>query len=98
MHQTIVNVVRTILIQASLPSQFWVEALLVSVYVLNKITRASIYFRTPHELLHQESLNIQGLRVFGCARYPHISASSLSIFFLFSPFFYPNLHHYNQQL
>ena len=47
MHRTLINIVRAMLIQANLPSIFWVEALMSAVYVLNRVPHAVVAFNIP---------------------------------------------------
>lgn len=45
MHHTILNMVRSLLFQASLPSQFWVEVLHTAVHLLNILPSPKLHFR-----------------------------------------------------
>nr|GEU35882.1 hypothetical protein [Tanacetum cinerariifolium] len=64
--QTINNIIRTLLFQASLPSTFCVEALYMSVHVLNLLPTTTLSYRAPFELLYWFFPTYTYLRVFGC--------------------------------
>ena len=66
-HHHILDVVRTILISASLPKHFWGEAALTAVYTINRIPSPSMHNKSPFELLYGQTRNYSSLRVFGCA-------------------------------
>ena len=73
MHRTLINIVRTMLIQANLPSIFWVKALISAVYVLNRVPHAVVAFNIPFQLLFCRQPYVQAFRVFGCLCYAHIA-------------------------
>ncbi|KAJ9553280.1 hypothetical protein OSB04_017325 [Centaurea solstitialis] len=74
--RTINNTLRTSLIQASLPPQFWVEALLSSVHTFNLLPSTTIQYKTPFEVLFGFFPTYSHLRVFGCLCYPNTSPTS----------------------
>ena len=63
----ILDVVRTLLISASLPKRFWGEAALTVVYTINRIPSPTIHNKSPFELLYGQTPDYSSLRVFGCA-------------------------------
>ncbi|KAL5752556.1 hypothetical protein ACOSQ2_023063 [Xanthoceras sorbifolium] len=65
-HRHILDVVRTLLISASLPERFWGEAALTAVYTINRIPSPTIQNKSPFELLYGQSPDYSSLRVFGC--------------------------------
>ncbi|KAJ9566586.1 LOW QUALITY PROTEIN: hypothetical protein OSB04_002552 [Centaurea solstitialis] len=70
------NILRTSLIQASLPRKFWVEALLSSVHTFNLLPSTTIQYKTPFEVLFGFFPTYSHLRVFGCLCYPNTSPTS----------------------
>ena len=68
------DVVRTLLIQASLPPRFWAERLHTATYLLNRLPSTASHAPTPHHALFGTPPRYDHLRVFGCACYPNTSA------------------------
>jgi hypothetical protein len=62
--RSINNVIRTLLIQASLPGRYWVEGLHTATYLLNRLPTKAIQVVCPH------------IALFGSA--PHMSISEFS--------------------
>ena len=93
MIRTTNDVVRTLLIQASLPPRFWVESLHTATYLLNRLPSTASPAPTPHHALFGTPPRYDHLRVFGCACYPNTSATaphklaqrSTRVFFGYSP-------------
>ena len=71
-HRHILNVARSLLFQASLPTRFWGEAILASAHVINITPTKVLDGRTPHELLFGKKPSYDHLRVFGSACYTHL--------------------------
>jgi hypothetical protein len=74
---TINNLIHTLLIQASLPGQYWAERLHTTVYLLNHLPTKMISAAYPHVALFGSAPSYEHLRVFGCACYPNIVATAL---------------------
>jgi transposase InsO family protein len=72
---TINNVIRTLVIQASLPGRYWVEGLHTTVYLLNRLPTKTIGVACPHVALFGSAPLYEHLRIFGCACYPNIAAT-----------------------
>lgn len=49
---TLINKVRSLLLDANLPDYLWGEALLAAVYVYNRVPHRSLHYQTPYELYH----------------------------------------------
>lgn len=88
------NIVRSLLIQASLPPSYWVEALHTATYLLNRHPTKTLNFSTPFFALYGAPPSYSHLRVFGCKCYPNLSAtaphklsprSTLCVFLGYSP-------------
>jgi hypothetical protein len=73
---TINNVIRTLLIQVSLPERYWAEGLHTAVYLLNRLPTKTINAACPHVALFGSAPSYEHLRVFGCACYPNIAATA----------------------
>jgi hypothetical protein len=73
---TINNVIRTLLIQASLPGRYWAEGLHTTVYLLNRLPMKMISATCPHVALFGSAPSYEHLRVFGCACYPNIATTT----------------------
>ncbi|GJT30563.1 ribonuclease H-like domain-containing protein [Tanacetum coccineum] len=71
MIRTINNVVCSLLFQARLPPEYWVEALLIAAYLLNILPSISINNGTPYTKLFNKPTSYTHLRTFGCLCYPY---------------------------
>ncbi|GJX97393.1 ribonuclease H-like domain-containing protein [Tanacetum coccineum] len=71
MIRTINNVVRSLLFQARLPPEYWVEALLTAAYLLNILPSTSINNDIPYTKLFNKPPSYTHLRTFGCLCYPY---------------------------
>ncbi|GKD28342.1 ribonuclease H-like domain-containing protein [Tanacetum coccineum] len=65
------NVVRSLLFQARLPPEYWVEALLTAAYLLNILPSTSINNDIPYTKLFNKPNSYNYLRTFGCLCYPY---------------------------
>jgi hypothetical protein len=74
--RTINNVIRMLLIQASLPGRYWAEGLHTAVYLLNRLPMKKISAACPHVTLFSSAPSYEHLRVFGCACYPNITTTA----------------------
>jgi histone deacetylase 1/2 len=72
MIRTTNDVMRTFLIQAFLPSRFWVEILHTATYLLNRLPSIASPAPTPHHALFGTPPTYTHLCVFGCACYPNL--------------------------
>jgi len=94
MIRTTNNTVRTLLLQASLPTRFWAESLHTSTYLLNRLPSAACLAPMPHHALFGTPPRYDHVRVFGCACYPNTTTtaphklaphSTLCVFLGYSP-------------
>ncbi len=68
-NHTIMNMVHSMLLDASLVSWFWAEALNTTVYINNHMPSRSINNMDPFQLLHGCMPNISKLQPFSCCTY-----------------------------
>ena len=66
----------TLLVQASMPYMFWVEAMHTATHLLNRRPSRAINNLTPFLLLHGAHPTYDHLRTFGCLCYPNLLATS----------------------
>ena len=71
--RTLNDSMRTLLLQASLPYHFWVEALTTATFLLNRQPCRPKALTTPYELLFGSPPDYELLRVFGCLCYPNMT-------------------------
>jgi transposase InsO family protein len=76
MFHTTNNIVRTLLCQASMPPQYWVESLHTATYLLNRLPTKTITASCPYIALYNTSPTYEYLQVFGCACYPNLSVTA----------------------
>jgi hypothetical protein len=60
------NVIRTLLIQASLPGRYWAKGLHTATYMLNRLPTTAMQVACPHLALFGSAPSSEHLRVFGC--------------------------------
>jgi hypothetical protein len=70
------NVIRTLLIQASLFGRYWAEELHTATYLLNRLSTTAIQTACPHLALFGFTPSYEHLRVFGCTCYPNMTATA----------------------
>ena len=70
------DVMRTLLIQASLPPRFWAKSLHTVTYLLNHLSSTASPAATRHHALFGTPPRYDHLHVFGCACYPNNSATA----------------------
>ena len=72
LNRTLIEKVRTMLLDASLPKPFWAEALNTAVYVHNHSPTASLNRNTQYEALAGRKPSVSHFRVFGSICYSHV--------------------------
>jgi hypothetical protein len=70
------NVIRTLLIQASLPGCYWAEGLHTTTYLLNHLPTTVIQAACPHFALFGSAPSYEHMCVFGCTCYPNTTATA----------------------
>ncbi|KAL0409667.1 UNVERIFIED_CONTAM: Retrovirus-related Pol polyprotein from transposon TNT 1-94 [Sesamum radiatum] len=63
------NVARALLLQASLPIQFWDDAILTATYLINRTPTKILGWKTPYEKLYGKVPQYNHLRTFGSLCY-----------------------------
>ena len=66
----LLDVVRTLLLESSVPSTFWVEALSTTVYVINRLPSRVLDFVSPYYCLYHHP-NYLDIHTFGCVCFVH---------------------------
>ena len=72
LNRTLIEGVRTILVDSKLPHRFWAEALSTIVYLRNRSPTKALEGITPHEAWSGTKPDVCALRVFGCSAYAHV--------------------------
>lgn len=70
-HQHLLQVTRALLLQASLPSLFWGEAMLMATNIINELPTSILHWSTPYHLLFGSFPTYDHLRTFGCLCFGH---------------------------
>jgi hypothetical protein len=65
-NQKVVGMARALLKQRGMPGVFWGEAVVTTVYILNRSPTKALNSRTPYEAWHGRKVAVSHLRVFGC--------------------------------
>ena len=72
LNRTLMEGVRTMLVDSKLPRRFWAEALSTMVYIRNRSPTKALAGITPHEAWSGYKPRVDHLRIFGCRAYAHI--------------------------
>jgi hypothetical protein len=65
-NQTVVGIAHALLKQRGMPTVFWGEAVVITVYILNRSSTKVLNGRTPYEAWLGRKPAVSHLRVFGC--------------------------------
>ncbi|GJW44731.1 ribonuclease H-like domain-containing protein [Tanacetum coccineum] len=65
-NKTLIEAVRTMLVDSKLPTTFWAEAVNTACYVLNRVLVIKPHNKTPYELIHGRTPLIDFMKPFGC--------------------------------
>ena len=71
-NRTVMNMVRSLLVEKNVPRKFWAEAVNWAFYVLNRCPTSSVKEMTPVEAWCGVKPAVGHLRVFGCIAYAHV--------------------------
>jgi hypothetical protein len=69
------NIIRTLLIQASLFECYWAEGLHTATYLLNRLSTMAIQVAYPHLVLFGSAPSYEHMRIFGCTCYHNTTAT-----------------------
>ena len=72
LNRTLVECVRTMLVDLSLPHRFWAEALATAVYLRNRSPTKALKGVTPLEAWSGTKPDVSFLRIFGWSTYAHV--------------------------
>jgi hypothetical protein len=69
-HRHVIETGLALLAQSHLPSNYWVEACLTAVFLINRMPSPTLQIHTPLTKLFKSEPDYSHLRVFSCACYP----------------------------
>lgn len=78
----LLDVVRTLTLEPSVPSRFWVEAISTAVYLINRLPSPTLHLDSPYSRLFGVPLDYNSLHVFGCICFvhlPHVERHKLDV-------------------
>ena len=79
-HRHIIETALSLMHHASLPHQFWDEAVCASVYLINRLPTPNLDNKSPFYRVYHQEPDYTLLKSFGCACYPCLRAYSSSKF------------------
>ena len=68
----LLNVVRTLLLESSVPSMLWVEALKAATHLINRLPSQVLDMESPYFCLFSKQPSYANLRAFGCVCFVHL--------------------------
>jgi hypothetical protein len=68
----LLDVVRTLLLESSIPSKFWVETLSTAVYLINRLPSQVLNFESLYYSLYHQHSSYLNLQTFGCVCFVHL--------------------------
>lgn len=77
-HRHLLQLARSLMIQATMPQQFWPYSLLMATHIINRLPTSLLNWKTPYKLLQGKQPNYSSLKIFGCLCYatntkPHVN-------------------------
>ena len=79
MNRTLTERVIAMLSHAKLPNQFWAEALMTTVYVLNLSPCVPLEGDIPQKVWSGKEVSYKHLKVFGCRAFMHVPRDERSM-------------------
>ena len=70
--------VRSMLSHAKLPKSYWVKAMYMAVYLINRSPSVPLKGDVPQRVWTGKNVSYQHLKVFGCLAYMHLSKDQRS--------------------
>ncbi|PKU81649.1 Retrovirus-related Pol polyprotein from transposon TNT 1-94 [Dendrobium catenatum] len=77
-HRHLLELTRTLLLQASLPHRFWAESLSTANYLINRLPSKPLSYQTPYHRLYGKDPSYTHLRVFGCLCFPWLKPYTMN--------------------
>lgn len=68
-HRHLLQLARSLMMQANLPKYFWPFSVLMATYILNRLPSPVIKWKTPYELIFNKFPDYTSLKIFGCLCY-----------------------------
>jgi hypothetical protein len=68
----ILNVVRTLMLESSVPPRFWVEAISMAIYLINRLPFPTLHLDSPYSRLFGVPPDYNSLHVFCCVCFVHL--------------------------
>lgn len=75
----LLDVVQTLMLESSIPSRFWIEALSTTIYLINRMSSSTLYLESSYSHLFGVPLDYNSSHVFGCVCFVHLSLSVTSL-------------------
>lgn len=77
MNQTIMDKVRSMLVETSLDAEFWAEAASTAVYIINRSPTSATWSEVPEAIWTGANPRYDHLKRFGCVAYIHTIADKI---------------------
>lgn len=71
-NRTVMNMVRSLLVEKNVPKNFWPEAVSWTFYLLNRSPTSSVKDMTPEQAWSGLKPSVEHFRVFGCIAHAHV--------------------------
>ena len=68
----LLDVIKTLLLESSFPSTFWVEALSTTVSLINRLPSRVLDFASPYYRIYHHHPNYLDMHTFGCVCFVHL--------------------------
>ena len=68
----LLDVVRTLLLESSVPSMFWVETMKTATHLINRLPSQVLHMESPYFRLFAKQPSYDHLRIFGCVCFVHL--------------------------
>ena len=89
----LLEMTRTLMFQSNVPKIYWSDAILCATHLINRLPSSRLENKIPLEILYQQKITFDHLKIFGCTSFVHIKrkdkldfVSTKTIFLGYSPF------------
>lgn len=65
-HKHLLQVAKALMFHSTLPAHFWSESIISTTYLINRMPRIVLSWKTPYEILFQRKPSYNHLKIFGC--------------------------------